>query len=61
MYISGNGVKYNGSNIAPLGNIVTISTLLLLYRCSINGGDVVHVHECSVNHREETIFASSRI
>ena len=38
------GVKNNDSNIAPLGNIVTISTLLSLYRWSVNGEHVVSVH-----------------
>ena len=54
--------KYYGTNIAPLGKIVTISTLLLLYRLSINGEDIVYVHEqCNVCNWEETTYASSMI
>ena len=44
-YMCGKGVKYNGSNIAPFGNIVTISTLLSLYRWSTNDWDDVYAHE----------------
>ena len=46
---NGEGVQYIGSSIAPLGSIVTISTLLSLYRWGINGEHVVHVHDqCNV-------------
>ena len=60
--MSGKGVKYYGSNIAWFGNIVTLSTLLSLYRQSIHDGDNVYIHEqCNVNNREETTYASRRI
>ena len=59
-YIMESGVMYIWFNFAPLGNILTISTHLLLYRLSINGEDVVYVHEqFNANNWDETISASS--
>ena len=56
------GIKCYSSNIASLGNIVTISTLLSLYRWSIDGVDDVYVHEqCNDNNWDETTYSSSRI
>ena len=60
--MSGKGVKYYGSNIVWFGYTVTISTLLSLYRQSINGGDIVYVHEqCNIIDWEEIACASRRI
>ena len=45
-----------------MGNNVAISTLLLLHRWSINGGDVVYVHEqCNGQNWDKTTYASNRI